>query len=439
MFTPIVLTQIAVNGAGLSAIYILVALGFTLLFGIMRVVNFAHGAFAMLGGYAFGVFNMPYVVAIIAAPLFVATASLVIEWSVYRFFYGRMFQSMIGLLGLDLAIVYLAVIVWDAHERAIPPAVTAIYEIGGVIIALDKIVIIGVAFSALVAFYLFLNKTRYGLAMRATAMDVDIAAAQGVDTRRIYQLAFFIAIFMAALAGGFFAQTYALSPFMGERPLMMAFVAVILGGMGSIPGTLATNGLHAGAFFRSDARLDRPDFQINFLPYSISQPSTAGIVIDRFPGFSMGLVHLNPESRGSVTIGSPDPAAAPRIHFDFLRSEADLDAMRRGMRFVRRIGAQPSFQPYAPHEITPGAAVAGDEALEKDLRERAQSNFHPAGSCAMGREGRAAVDPSGCVFGVAALRVADASIMPRVVSGNTNAPVIMIAEKIADLVKAAAG
>lgn len=249
MFTPLVLTQIAVNGAGLSAIYILVALGFTLLFGIMRVVNFAHGAFAMLGGYAlyvlFGQVGLPYPVALVAAPLLVAVASMSLEWLVFRFFYGRMFQSMIGLLGLDMAIVYLSVIFWDAHERAIPPAVTQIYEVGGVIIAMDKIVIIAVAGLALAAFYVFLNKTKYGLAMRATAMDADIASAQGVNTRRIYQLAFFIAIFMVALAGGFYAQTYALSPFMGERPLMMAFVAVILGGMGSIPG-VALGGILLG-------------------------------------------------------------------------------------------------------------------------------------------------------------------------------------------------
>ena len=249
MFTPIVLTQIAVNGAGLSAIYILVALGFTLLFGVMRVVNFAHGAFAMLGGYAlyylYGDFGLPYAVSLIAAPLLIAAAAMILEFLVFRLFYGRMFQSLIGLIGLDMAIVYLAVIAWDAHERAIPPAVTEIYEVGGVFIALDKLVIIGVACAALIIFYLFMNKSRYGLAMRAAAQDVEIAATQGIDTRRIYQLAFFIAIFMSALAGEFYAQTYALSPFMGERPLMMAFVAVILGGMGSIPG-VALAGLLLG-------------------------------------------------------------------------------------------------------------------------------------------------------------------------------------------------
>lgn len=249
MFSPTVLAQVVVNGVGLSATYILVALGFTLLFGIMRVVNFAHGAFAMLGGYAlyyvYGTFGVPYIIAAPLAALIVATAALVLERLVFRFFYQKMFQSMIGLLGLDMAIMYGAVIVWNAHERSIPPALSDILEIGGVIVPADKLIIAGVAGAALLAFYLFTRFSRYGLAMRAAAQDVEIAEAQGVNTTLIYRLAFFIAIFMAALAGGFYGQTYALSPMMGERPLMMAFIVVILGGMGSIPG-VALGGILLG-------------------------------------------------------------------------------------------------------------------------------------------------------------------------------------------------
>jgi len=240
MFSTTVLAQVVVNGIGLSATYILVALGFTLLFGIMRVVNFAHGAFAMLGGYAlyyvYGSFGVPYIIAAPLAALLVATVALVLERLVYRFFYQKMFQSMIGLLGLDMAIMFTAVMVWDSHERSIPPTVSDILQIGGVIVPADKLIISGVAGAALLAFYLFTKFSRYGLAMRAAAQDMEIAEAQGVNTVMIYRLAFFIAIFMAALAGGFYGQTYALSPMMGERPLMMAFIVVILGGMGSIPG-----------------------------------------------------------------------------------------------------------------------------------------------------------------------------------------------------------
>lgn len=240
MFSPTILAQVVINGASLSAIYVLVALGFTLLFGIMRVVNFAHGAFAMLGGYAlyyiYGRFHVPYAIAVPLAALAVAIMSLVLERWVFRWFYQKMFQSMIGLLGLNMALVFGSVIIWDTYERSIPPAFTGILRVGGLIMPVDRLVVIGVAIAALVAFWLFMGGTRYGLAMRATAQDMEIAETQGIDTVAIYRLAFFIAIFMVALAGGLYAQIYSLSPFMGERPLMIAFVVVILGGMGSIPG-----------------------------------------------------------------------------------------------------------------------------------------------------------------------------------------------------------
>jgi branched-chain amino acid transport system permease protein len=249
MFTPAVLAQISVDGIGLSAIYILIALGFTLLFGIMRVVNFAHGAFAMLGGYAlyylYGGLDLPYLVAAPLAALGIATVALILERIVYRFFYQKMFQSMIGLLGLDMALMFTAVTLWNAEERSVPPATDALVQFGGIVFPAQKLIIAGIAAAALLAFYVFTRYSRYGLAMRAAAQDVSIAEAQGVNSTFIYKLAFFIAIFMAALAGGFYAQTYALSPFVGEPQLMIAFVVVILGGMGSIPG-VALGGLLLG-------------------------------------------------------------------------------------------------------------------------------------------------------------------------------------------------
>jgi branched-chain amino acid transport system permease protein len=240
MFTPVILGQVFVNGLSLSAIYVLVALGFTLLFGIMRVVNFAHGAFAMLGGYAlyylYGAFKLPYPVAVVGAALGVAAASLLIEMLVFRWFYHKMFQSMIGLMGLNMAMVFLSVMIWDVNERSIPAAASGVFEVFGITLPVDRVVVMAVALAVLSAFWLFVTRTRHGLAMRAAAQDVEIAATQGVNTRFIYMLAFFIAIFMTALAGGLYAQIYALSPFMGDRPLMVAFIVVILGGMGSIPG-----------------------------------------------------------------------------------------------------------------------------------------------------------------------------------------------------------
>ena len=240
MLTTAILGKVFFNGLTLSAIYVLIALGFTLLFGIMKVVNFAHGAFAMLGGYAlyylYGELQLPYLAAVPLAALGVATAGLVLEVLVFRWFYQKMFQSMIGLLGLNIALVFGSVVLFDVYERSIPPALDDVIQLGELVIPADRLLVVAIAAVVLSAFWAFMSHSRYGLAMRAAAQDVEIAETQGIRAGRIYQLAFFLATFMAALAGGIYAQIYALSPFMGDRPLMVAFIVVILGGMGSIPG-----------------------------------------------------------------------------------------------------------------------------------------------------------------------------------------------------------
>jgi len=240
MLNVTILGQVLVNGISLSAIYILVALGFTLLFGIMRVVNFAHGEFAMLG--AFALYHMmkdlhwPWLIAMPAGVLLVAIASMGLEWLVFRWFYQRMFESMIGLLGLNMMMMFGAVLIWDVYERNVPGVFTGAFILGDVILPVDRLIVVLIALAALAAFYVFIRHTRAGLAMRAAAQDVEIAETQGVNTRRTYRIAFFVAILLAALAGALWGQIYAVSPFLGERPLMMAFIVVILGGMGSIPG-----------------------------------------------------------------------------------------------------------------------------------------------------------------------------------------------------------
>ena len=249
MLNITILGQVVVNGISLSAIYILVALGFTLLFGIMRVVNFAHGDFAMLGAFALYYLmkdaQLPWLVALPVGVVGVAAASMALEWLVFRWFYQRMFESMIGLLGLSMMLMFGGVLVWDVYERNMPAISDEVLSLGDVILPVDRLVVVLIAVAALAGFYLFIRHTRAGLAMRATAQDVEIAETQGVDTRRTYRTAFFVAILLAALAGALWGQIYAVSPFLGERPLMMAFIVVILGGMGSIPGA-ALGGLILG-------------------------------------------------------------------------------------------------------------------------------------------------------------------------------------------------
>ncbi len=203
-------------------------------------------------------------------------------------------------------------------------------------------------------------------------------------------------------------------------------------------GPLASMGLYVGALVRSDRRLERPDLQINMFAWAIKDRNRNGVVPQPFSAFGLSPVHLRPDGRGTVRLKSADPLAAPEIRFNFLKSSYDYEAIIHGMKLCREIAGQPALKPFVVEEILPGPAVTGDAELRADIRARGVSNLHPVGTCRMGREADAVVDPQLRVHGVAALRVADASIMPSIVAGNTNAPTIMIGEKCADMVRNAA-
>lgn len=249
MFSLPVLSQVALNGLNLSAIYILMALGFTMLFGIMRIVNFAHGEFAMLGGflllYMMQEVSVPFLLALPLSALLVGAASLIVERLVLRPFYGREHQGMIATLGLSTMLIYLSVIGFGVAQRSIPPAYSTVFMMGPIIIPADRLVVLGAAVLTLLVFFLFMRFTSTGLAMRVVAQDAEVAEAQGINATRQYQVAFFIASALAALAGGLLGQLYSLSPFMGAAPLLKSFIVVILGGLGSIPGA-ALGGLVLG-------------------------------------------------------------------------------------------------------------------------------------------------------------------------------------------------
>jgi choline dehydrogenase len=199
-------------------------------------------------------------------------------------------------------------------------------------------------------------------------------------------------------------------------------------------GPMASNGIRAGLFTRSDPRLERPDLQINLLEWSTRERSRDKVIPHPFPGFTLGPVHLAPDGRGTVRLASPDPLAPPAITFGFLASDYDMRAMLAGVRLARALAAQPALAAYAAEEILPGPGVRSEAELEEFVRATGVTNHHPTSSCAMGTGSNTVVDPRLCVHGIAGLRVADASIMPAVVAGNTNAPSIMIGEKCAAMV-----
>jgi choline dehydrogenase len=196
-------------------------------------------------------------------------------------------------------------------------------------------------------------------------------------------------------------------------------------------GPLTGTGIYAGAFVRSDRRLERPDLQINMSGWSTAARVRSGIVAHPFPAFTLSPVHLRPEGRGSVRLKGPDSRSPPAIRFNQLRTDYDVSAILYGIRLCREIAAQAALRPYVVEEVMPGSKVAGDAELLADVRERGVANYHPVGTCRMGYGPDAVVDPRLRVHGIAGLRVADASIMPTIVAGNTNAPSIMIGEKCA--------
>ncbi len=196
-------------------------------------------------------------------------------------------------------------------------------------------------------------------------------------------------------------------------------------------GLLAHPASQAGVFFRSSPDRSRPDAQIHFAPAASEDDGKGNLKTG--PGTTATVCHLRPRSRGSVHIHCADPTQYPRIRANYLDDEHDRKALVAAVRRVRDIFAAPVLDPYRGAELLPGPAVASDDAILAYIRANAESVYHPVGSCKMGSDEMAVVDDRLRVRGVEALRVADAAVMPRVTSGNTNATAIMIAEKCADM------
>ncbi len=214
------------------------------------------------------------------------------------------------------------------------------------------------------------------------------------------------------------------------NPLVMAKIGIewllTRGGLG------ATNHFESGGFIRSEAGVVHPDLQYHFLPMAVRYDGKAAAAGH---GFQAHVGPMRPTSRGHVRIRSADATQAPEILFNYMGTEQDRKEMRAAIRLTRELFAQQAFDRFRGEELSPGPAVQSDAQIDAHIRANAETAYHPSCTCRMGSDAMAVVDGAGRVHGVQRLRVVDASIMPDVVSGNLNAPTIMMAEKLADVIR----
>jgi choline dehydrogenase-like flavoprotein len=196
-------------------------------------------------------------------------------------------------------------------------------------------------------------------------------------------------------------------------------------------GPLASNVFESTAFIRSAPGLDRPDLQIVFQP---ARRNRGTFPLPLGHGFALSTVSLHPRSRGRITLASADPRDPPLIDPNLLGDPADLAPLLRGLKLSRRLFASAAFARYRAKEVAPGPAVQSDDELAAYIRRTSSTVHHPVSSCRMGDDENAVVDAQLRVRGLEALRVVDASVFPKVIGGNTNAPVVMVAEKAVDLI-----
>lgn len=194
-------------------------------------------------------------------------------------------------------------------------------------------------------------------------------------------------------------------------------------------GLGTSNGLEAGAFLKTRPELEMPDVQIHFVAASMRDHAR---IKSEGHAYTVHVCQLRPESRGYIGLKSTDPEAPALIQPNYLEAVNDRTVMRDGVKMVRNILKQPAMAPYSGDEVMPGAHVQTDEQIDAWIREKAETIYHPVGTAKMGNDDMAVVDHRCRVRGLEGLRVVDASVMPTLIGGNTNAPTIMIAEKISD-------
>ena len=246
---PVLLGQATVNGLVIGLLYLLMAVGFTLVFGVMRMVNFAHGEFYMLGAFAAYALvvklSLPFLAAVALSALLAIAFGSLVEWLVLKPFRRDELNGMITTIGLALILQNAALMTFGPDPVSLPSIAPGTTSFLGVTVANSRLLVVVFALAVLLLLYAFLKHSAAGRGLRAVVEDAEIASIQGVRARVYYPLGFGLGIGLAAVAGALMAPLFSVSPFMGATPLLKAFMVVILGGLGSIPGA-AVAGLSLG-------------------------------------------------------------------------------------------------------------------------------------------------------------------------------------------------
>lgn len=237
-----ILAQTLVNGLMVGAIYVLMAIGFTLVFGIMRIVNFAHGEFYMVGAFVFailyGSYDLPVAVSLVCAVASTAALGLALEHAIFSRFRGNELNGMIASVGIAMIMQNTALLIWGPSPRSVPAVVSGVLSIGNLVFPWSRLAVIAGAAIAVGLLYLLIAHTQLGRAMRAVAQDSEIALVQGIRVDVIFPFAFALGVGLAGLAGALMAPVLSVSPFVGLAPTLKAFVIVVIGGLGSVPGAV---------------------------------------------------------------------------------------------------------------------------------------------------------------------------------------------------------
>ena len=232
--------QVVINGLVVGLLYLLMAVGFTLVFGVMRVVNLAHGEFYMLGAfvvyYCVTQLNLPFLSGVVITFVLAVAFGWLIEWLILKPFRHDEINGMIATIGLAMILQNLALLVFGPDPLSMPSVVQGTVRLGSMVIPSSRLYVVAFSIGVLLLLYVFLRYTRTGRALRAVVQDIEIASAQGIRARLIYPLGFGIGVGLAAVAGALMAPLFSVSAFIGAGPLLKAFIVVVVGGLGSIPG-----------------------------------------------------------------------------------------------------------------------------------------------------------------------------------------------------------